>query len=408
MSNLQRRSDPIPAQLTPLQADDFLPELGGWSKTLGQRVLLVGAASVLALAIWPWQETVRAGGVIRPAGENTIVQSQLDGVLAQVLVKENQQVKQGQPLARLDRRSLENEKDKLEAELKQSLAQQRDSQAQNLDVQQQTEATRQLNSAQLISAQRDLDSAVSTLRYRETELKRYRSLLSSGAVAETVVEEKQAQALLARNDLAKARQALHEQQARGMAELARLGQGSSQAARDGRELAKQVDQTRARLDEVKRALLNSVIKAPKAGTVIVSNLRHAQQVIRSGEVLAQIAPSEGNLQVKLSVPSSDVGNIKAQQPAYLRIAGCPYPEFGVLKAKVLNISADAIAQGAGSNGAPGNPGFQVSLQPSGTPLKSGNRSCMLRHGMDVQADIVTRQTTILGFILTKLRLTTGT
>lgn len=32
---------------------------------------------------------------------------------------------------------------------------------------------------------------------------------------------------------------------------------------------------------------------------------------------------------------------------------------------------------------------------------------MLRHGMDVQADIVTRQTTILGFILTKLRLSTG-
>lgn len=290
MSNLQRRSEQIPALLTPLQADDFLPELGGWSKTLGQRALAVGAASVMALALWPWQETVRAGGVIRPAGENTIVQSQLDGVLARVLVKENQQVKQGQPLAELDRRSLENERRKLEAELNQSLAQQRDSQAQTLDVEQQTAATRLLNQAQLNSARRDLDSAASTLRYREVELQRYRGLLSSGAVAMTVVEEKQAQAILARNDLAKARQALREQQARGTAELARLGQGSNQASRDSRELFKQVDQTRARLEEVKRALLNSVIKAPKAGTVIVNNLRHAQQVIRGGEVLAQIAP----------------------------------------------------------------------------------------------------------------------
>ena len=51
MSNLQRRSEPIPALLTPLQADDFLPELGGWSKTLGQRALAVGAASVMALAL---------------------------------------------------------------------------------------------------------------------------------------------------------------------------------------------------------------------------------------------------------------------------------------------------------------------------------------------------------------------
>jgi multidrug efflux pump subunit AcrA (membrane-fusion protein) len=238
------------------------------------------------------------------------------------------------------------------------------------------------------------------------ELRRYRSLLSSGAVAETVIGEKEAQAVLARNELAKAKQALREQQARGIAELARLGQGANQAARDERELAKQVDQTRARLEDVKRALLNSVIKAPKAGTVIVTNLRHPQQVIRGGEVLAQIAPSEGNLQVKMSVPSSDIGNIKASQPAYLRIAGCPYPEFGVLNAKVLSISADTIAPGGGRS--TGNAGFQVSLEPSKHPLTNGNRQCVLRHGMDVQADIVTRRTTILGFILTKLRLTTGT
>ncbi len=407
MSNLQRRSDIIPAQLTPLQADDFLPELGGWSKTLGQRVLAVGTVSVLALAVWPWQETVRAAGVIRPAGENTIVQSQLDGVLARVWVKENQQVKQGEPLAELDRRSLDNERRKLEGELTQSLAQQRDSRASSLDAQQQAQATRMLNSAQRNSAQRDLDSAASTVRYRETELKRYRSLLSSGAVAETVIEEKQAQAVLARNDFAKARQAMREQEARGAAELARLGQGSNQTAREERELTKQVEQVRARLEEVKRALLNSVIRAPKSGTVIVSNLRHAQQVIRSGEVLAQIAPSQGELQVKLSVPSSDVGNIKANQPAYLRIAGCPYPEFGVLQARVLTISADTISQNTGGDGRSPS-GFQVSLQPSSKPLSNGNRRCALRHGMDVQADIVTRKTTVLGFILTKLRLSTGT
>ena len=406
MSNLQRRSDIIPAQLMPLQADDFLPELGGWSKTLGQRVLAIGAVSMLALAVWPWQETVRAAGVIRPAGENTIVQSQLDGVLARVWVKDNQQVKQGEPLAELDRRSLDNERRKLEGELTQSLAQQRDSRASSLDVQQQAQATRRLNNAQRNSAQRDLDSAASTVRYRETELKRYRSLLSSGAVAETVIEEKQAQAVLARNEFAKARQAMREQEARGEAELARLGQGSNQTAREERELTKQVEQIRSRLEEVKRALLNSVIRAPKAGTVIVSNLRHPQQVIRSGEVLAQIAPSQGDLQVKLTVPSSDVGNIKASQPAYLRIAGCPYPEFGVLQARVQTISADTISQNAGSNGR-GSAGFQVSLKPSSKPLTNGDRRCSLRHGMDVQADIVTRKTTILGFILTKLRLTTG-
>ena len=407
MSNLQRREDAIPALLTPVTTEDFLPELGGWSKTLGQKVLAIGATSLLALAVWPWQETVRAAGVIRPTGENTIVQSQLDGVLASVWVKENQQVKQGQRLAELDRRSLDNERRKLEAELNQSLGQERDSQAQSLAVQQQSDATRVLNNAQLSSAKRDLDSAASTLRYRQTELRRYHSLLSSGAVAETVVEEKQAQAQLARNDLAKVKQALREQQARGFAELARLGQGSSQATRERRELAKQVDETRSRLAEVNRALANSVITAPKTGTVILTNLRHPQQVIRAGDMLTQIAPSEGDLQVKLSVPSSDVGNIKAEQSAHLRIAGCPYPEFGVLNARVLNVSADTIATDSETTGR-GPARFQISLQPSSKTMKSGNRSCALRHGMEVQADIVTRRTTVLGFILTKLRLSTGT
>jgi HlyD family secretion protein len=406
MSNLQRREDAIPALLTPVSTDDFLPELGGWSKTLGQKVLAIGATSLLALAVWPWQETVRAAGVIRPTGENTIVQSQLDGVLAAVFVKENQQVRQGQRLAELDQRSLNNERRKLEAELNQSIGQERDSQAQGVAVQRQSDATRVLNNAQLSSAQRDLDSAAATLRYRQTELKRYQSLLYSGAVAETVVEEKQAQTQLARNDLAKVKQALREQQARGLAELARLGQGSSQATRERRELAKQVDETRSRLLEVKRALANSVITAPKAGTVILTNLRHPQQVIRAGDVLTQIAPSEGTLQVKLSVPSTDVGNIKAEQSAYLRIAGCPYPEFGVLNARVLTVSADTIAPGSEATGR--DPArFQISLQPSSKEMKSGNRRCTLRHGMDVQADIVTRRTTVLGFILTKLRLTTG-
>jgi len=393
-----------------IEADDFLPALGGWSRTFGRNVLITATAGLLGLSIWPWRETVRAAGVVRPDGENTVVQSQLDGTLAAVWIKENQEVQEGQALAMLDRKQLESEKRKLESELRDSIAQQHNSAQQSTDLKQKSIATSELLQAQLQSAARNVDNAEATLRFRQTELQRYRSLQATGAVAASVVDEKNAQYALARNELAKAQQALAEQRARGTAQLAELRQDSGQTLNQQREFNKLLETTRSRLGEVNRALSNSTIKAPQTGTILLSGMRHAQQVIRAGEILAQIAPTNAKQTIQVRVPSRDVGTIKPKQEAFLRVTGCPYPDYGVLKAKVINISADTVqkeseTQGSSASAYPGL--FQVSLEPASRQLRAGHRLCELRHGMDVQAEIVTRQTTVLGFLLTKLRLFSG-
>jgi HlyD family secretion protein len=139
-------------------------------------------------------------------------------------------------------------------------------------------------------------------------------------------------------------------------------------------------------------------------------MRHPHQVIRAGEILAQIAPKYAKQTIQVRIPSRDIGTIKPDQNAFLRIAGCPYPEYGVLKAKVLSISADTL-ESNNTDSRPASPAtsglFKVALQPATNTLHSGSRACSLRHGMDVQAEIVTRQTTVLGFLLTKLRLLSG-
>ena len=384
-------------------ADDFLPELGSWSRNLGHKILIGAGASVVVLAVWPWRELVRANGVLRPAGENTIVQSQLDGSLAAVWVKANQQVRKGEPLAALDRSRLNDERRKLEGELRESLAQQRDNASQTINLRLQEEATRSLSSAQLGSAARDVDSAASTLRFRQTEWQRYRSLLATGAVPASVVDEKQAQTELARNELSKARQMQKEQEARGAAELARLRQSSSQSANQNREVNKLLEATRSRLAEVRRALANSSITAPTAGTVISTGMRHAHQVIRAGERLAEIAPAEAQQLAKVRVPSRDIGTIKPGQSAYLRIAGCPYPDYGVMRSRVTSVSADTL-----KSEPLGLAEYEISLKPAARTMHANNRSCTLRHGMEVQAEIITRNTTVLGYLFTRLRLLSGT
>jgi len=64
--------------------------------------------------------------------------------LAAVWIKENQEVRKGQALAALDRRQLENEKQKLESELCESIAQQQSSIGQANDLIQQSAATSEL------------------------------------------------------------------------------------------------------------------------------------------------------------------------------------------------------------------------------------------------------------------------
>jgi multidrug efflux pump subunit AcrA (membrane-fusion protein) len=422
MSNLDLQSQAHPPTLPAtrsaeesavmhVEADDFLPGLGGWTRAFGRNALIATTAGILGLAIWPWRETVRAAGVVRPDGENTVVQSQLDGTLAAVWIKENQEVKEGQALAMLDHRQLESEKRKLESELRESLAQQHSIAQQSTDLKQKSIATSELLQAQLQSAARNVDNADATLNFRHTELQRYRSLQATGAVAASVVDEKNAQYSLARNELAKARQALEEQRARGTAQLADLRQDSGQTLNQQREFNKLLETTRSRLAEVNRALSNSTIKAPQAGTILLSGMRHAQQVIRAGEILAQIAPTNAKQTIQVRIPSRDIGSVKPKQEAYLRVTGCPYPDYGVLKAKVINISADTVqkendAEGSRTSAYPGL--FRVSLEPASRRLHVGNRICELRHGMDVQAEIVTRKTTVLGFLFTKLRLFSGT
>lgn len=421
MSNLQIQDNapkgrldvrPHENEITLIEVDagDFLPELGGWSQKFGRNILITTTACLIGLAVWPWRETVRAAGVIRPYGENTLVQSQLDGSLSTVWVHENQEVRKGQPLAVLDRRQLENEKSKLESELRESRAQQQSHVRQDADLAREDRATSDLVNAQLVSASRDLDNARATLRFRETEVRRYQKLLGIGAVSASVVDEKSAQLSVASNEVAKSLQAVKEQRARGAAQLASLSQRRSQTENQGRDTNKLLETVRSRLTEINRALNNSTIKSPTTGTVLMSGLRHPQQVIRAGEILAQIAPRDARQLVNVSVPSSEISAIREKQDAYLRVAGCPYPEYGVLKAKVRNIAADSL-QAESTKSETYTLGsealFQISLEPAARELRDGKRVCYIRHGMNVQAEIVTRRTTVLGLLLTKLRLATG-
>jgi multidrug efflux pump subunit AcrA (membrane-fusion protein) len=240
--------------------------------------------------------------------------------------------------------------------------------------------------------------ARTALDYERGELERYRSLAAEGAVPRSVVEERQARQIVSESEVLKALQGVAEQQARGVSELARLRQAEFQARSAADELNKQVLQRDTRLQQLERAITQTKVVAPIDGSVVSTALRHAGQVLQAGEPLAVIAPQTAPLDVRLQVPPESISQVETGQAAMLRISACPTAEFGVLPARVKSVAADV--QPRQDNRASG---YEVVLRPERRQLNGRGTVCALRPGMAVVADVITRRTTVLMFLLNKLR-----
>ena len=380
---------PVDAGLVLREAtsEEFLPSVRLWVRSAGLVLLGSAAAGVALMAGWPYRVVVRGMGVVRPSGETNVINAPFAGRVRQVLVQPNERVRLGQVLAVLDPTDLEGKQQQL-------------SQSQRaLDLQ--ARALVNQGVAALQSAELEVEKSQAALRFAEAEYRRFQQLAGTGSITVTQLEEKVENDNVARANLAKARQAVAEQRSRSVSEQA--------------QLEKELATNQAEVGQISRDLAKTAVTAPGPGVLFSLNLRNPGQMVGAGEELARIAPSQAGLLVKLLVPSQDITNVEVGQRADLRIAGCPYPDYGTLKAKVVSIAPEAslppTADRAASSAAAPPPlqagGYEVTLQPDGTVLRSQTRRCDLRIGMDLTADITTKEETVLGFLLRKARLTTG-
>jgi len=256
-------------------------------------------------------------------------------------------------------------------------------------LEQQRQALADQGAAAVAEAELEVAKARAALQLAATEYTRYRQLVASGAGSVQQMQEKAAANSVARANLAQAERAVSQQRSRTAAELAQLG--------------RQLTATRADQGQVGRDLRGTQVSAPVDGVVLSLALRNPQQVVAKGQELARIAPSQGGLVAQVRVPGQEVANLRRGQAADLKVAGCPYPDFGTLPATVVAVAPDASASAA----APGTNAFEVTLQPTRTVLQTGGRRCELRQGMELEAAITTRQETVLGFVLRKARLLVG-
>ncbi|MEX0588787.1 MAG: HlyD family efflux transporter periplasmic adaptor subunit [Cyanobium sp.] len=394
-----RETSSVPPTLMLATADDYLPGPGPWASLLGRQLLVAMLVGSAALGFWPMRETVRASGMVRPSGENSVVQSEQGGSLQQVMLKPNQQVRVGAVLAVFDSRPLQLERQQLKQEVQALERQLGMARGEQQSLATQAEALRGVNRSLTSASRQGVAQAQSALTYERRELDRYRSLAAAGAVPRSLAEERQVRQVVSESELLKAVQGVAEQQARGVSELARLRQAEFQARSSADELHKQLLQRVMRLQQLERAIDQSRVLAPISGSVVSTALRHPGQVLRAGEPLAVIAPAAAPLEIRVQVPSESISPLRPGQQASVRIGACPTAEFGVLPARVQSVAADVAPQQENKAS-----GYDVVLTSKRRDLQGRGTSCALRPGMAVTADVVTRQTTVLMFLLNKLRI----
>jgi HlyD family secretion protein len=430
---------------------ELLSPVNRWTSHSG--TVLAGAVglTLLLAAVLHYDVTIQAAAVARPAGDLSLVQSERSGSIKQILVKQNQWVQHGTPIAYLDTTQLHIKQRQLQVQIQQDGAQYRQLQSQlrALDSQLKAETTaqNQLNAQaktelsfkkrehrdHQIATQSSSQAADAALTFARKELNRYRKLARYGAVSQSqyqqkqadysaaVAKQKQTQAALnpSQASVTIAQQQIVKQQAKSNATLADLNRQRSILVQQQAKMQSQLSQTHKELEAIQTDLNNSILRATGNGLILQLNLRNPGQVVQSGTTVAQIVPAQSAVVFKAMVATQDLNQIQVGQSVHLRVDACPYPDFGLLNGVVREVAPDAIPmsspQGrsidaAASMSAEITPNHtsvvEAIIHPRKGMLTNGARQCEIQAGMTARADIIADRESMMQFILRKARLIT--
>jgi HlyD family type I secretion membrane fusion protein len=446
LGRLLMLSDPDLDFLQPVESGEFMPPISSWT-TLGGLFLFGAVAVAVTLAsVIKYNVTVKAPASVRPTGELRIVQAATEGTVKSILAKENQLVKLGDAIAYIDSSRLQIQKKQLQGSIRQNQKQLTQISAQLAALDRQHLAESSLMNRTIAAAKADLgrsqrdyqdrqiitqtevQEAEATLELAKEEMTRYQQLGNTGAIAQLQIKEKEqafkaAQARLRRAKaslnpsnalVAIATEQIAQQRARGLATLASLNKEREQLLQRQVEIQNQLDSDAKELQQIEIEQSKTVIVAPVSGTILNLNLRNSGQVLRPGESIAQIAPSNTSMIVKARVAAQDISKVRDCKEekvsdcktgkVQLRFSAYPYPDYGTLKGAVRAIAPDAITPQ--STGTAATPYYEVTIQPERPYLVRSDRQYAIQPGMEVTADIISREETVMTFILRKARLLT--
>lgn len=399
-----------------------------------RNILLFWIVTVVFFLLWaslsPIDEIVRGEGKVIPGGENQMIQHLEGGIVSAIMVREGQRVKVDDVLLKVENlkssSSYESSQFK-SAEVRAKIVRLRAEafgggfNPSEADLKQIPEQIAQERSAYLAN-QEFINSQISSLNdqfnQKRSEKAEAQSRISESKHALALIREEiamtepmVAQGIKPRVEfLQLQRQAsdIQERYNATVTSIPRLNAAMNEITNKIRE-ARGEFTSKARIDlaqaetEYKRVgaessalqdeVTRTAIKSPISGIVQKLYVNTVGGVIKPGDNLIEIVPTEGGLLVEAKIKPSDIAFLYPGQSAIVKVTAYDFSLYGSLNGKVVTISPDTETD---KND---HVYYIVKIQTDKKYLGTKEKPLKILPGMMVNVDVITGKKTILEYIL---------
>jgi hemolysin D len=161
-------------------------------------------------------------------------------------------------------------------------------------------------------------------------------------------------------------------------------------------LGTEVSQTQQQIQELERQLEQKVVRAPVGGTVLQLPFKQAKSFVQTGQLVAQIAPTNVSTILKVQMPSQNTGFLKVGMPVKVKFDAYPFQDYGVVEGKVEWVSPDSKVVDMGNAKVEA---FEVDVLLEKEYIQSQGKKVALNLGQTATAEVVVRQRKTIDLIL---------
>ena len=359
-------------------------------------MLLLLFSGLIAFISWAAyfdiDQSVRASGQIIASDRTQIIQSADAGVLAELLVREGEVVSAGQRLAVL-------EKERINATYEESR-----SKVAALDIALlRVKAETKNKSPNFDAFKHDFPEFVmaQTQLYKQNK-KRLTDELNTLKLSQNIIKKE----LSVNENLFKTGDASKLEVMRAERQLSEINGKISdannkylqEAHKELSTLEADLDVARYKYNERKNVLDHTDIKAPVAGIVKYMKLNTVGGVLRAGDELMQISPTESDMVVEVKVNPVDIGQLYIGLPVSVKLDAFDYSIYGSLEGVLTYISSDTLTEQVEEQS---NTYYRAQIQINEREQQINPKivSVAIKPGMTATVDIKTNQRSVLHYLV---------
>ena len=423
---------------------EFLPAILEVTETppspIGRLTMWTILVLVVVLLTWSFlgeiNEVAVAGGKVIPSGQVKTVQVKNKGIVKEITVEEGQLVQEGDVLVVLDPTTTTADYDSLKkraayykldiqrltAELtQQPFTPEEDPDLEPHDLAAEMALYQSRTSDYHTQRQSRLDvidQKMARLQATQATYEKYAQVLAIQQEKEARLVELSEQNAISEFQLLEQQSATIEYAKNAQAELDELNSIKAEIAEAQQNLAN-VDASYHKdimtalveakkeyytvTESIKKADEDSrmaTIYAPISGRVYNLNIHTLGGIVTDAQPLMQIVPEDAKLEFEVYADNKDIGFIKVGQEAEVKVETFNFQKFGMYKAEVMEISADAVNE---PNDQQRDKKYKLLLDPTSNDINVYGQPAKIEIGMNVSAEIKIKEKRIIDFFLDPFR-----